>query len=120
MGNTQAVIWKGLSSLPESVTSEVKVEGAEKILVSLRENKSKPEQPIACHLLNQNYNADKDQVDSVTCTIRIKKNLLKDKGAELILHQPKKEDQSLVPVPDSESLSMTVPDLGLWGIVEIR
>ena len=120
IGNTQAVIWKGLSSLPASVTGEVKVDGAEKILVSLRENKLKPEAPIVCHLLNQNYNIDKDQVDSVTCTIRIKKSLLKEKGAELVLHQPKKEDQPLDPVSEGDYLSMNVPDLGLWGIVEMR
>ncbi|RJP32043.1 MAG: hypothetical protein C4527_06700 [Candidatus Omnitrophota bacterium] len=115
--------WHGFDQLPDTVKREVQIDGADRICVSLRYHPQHPDAPIVCHLLNQNYDAEKDTILPKDVKITISKRLLQKTGreptiTEVILHQPKAESVGLPVTQAEESISFEVNELGLWAIVE--
>ncbi|MBM3239772.1 hypothetical protein FJZ31_26105 [Candidatus Poribacteria bacterium] len=119
----KVIQWKGLSALPNAIN--IAVEGSDRVRVSVRYNPDDSNGPIVCHLLNQNYEKEKDDVYPVDVRVALNKDLVA-KAIEnsdihtAVIHLPKREPVRLPVVKTGDSISFEVKDLGLWAIVELR
>lgn len=117
-------IWEGVSALPEAVRKSVKVDGPNKVRVTLRHKPGDPDAPIICHVLNQNYDLARDDVQPVNARITIANNLLESAAGGVILsvfaHSPKGESRQIVAKQENGGISFELENLGLWTIVELK
>jgi len=121
----QVIQWDGLSELPNAITKYSIVESPERIRVSIRYNPDDSDAPIVCHILNQNYELEKDEVHPVDVQVAINRDLIKKvvDGSDIciaVIHLPNQEAVSLPVVKTDDTISFEVKDLGLWSIVELR
>ncbi len=116
--------WKGIEELPAMLQRQINIEGAEQVRISLRYHPENPGAPIVCHILNQNYDPDKDGVNTVTIKVSVNKELI-EKGAgnrkikHAKIHKPKRESVVTEVTSDQEAISFEVKNSGLWAIVEL-
>ncbi len=115
--------WDGVGKLPEAFRHQVVVKGSDKVRVSLRHKPSDPKAPIVCHLLNQDYDVQADEVRPIDVTVSISRSLLSKamKGVpkRVVIRTPKHPPQQVSVSLDKDALTFSVPNLGLWAIVEI-
>lgn len=116
--------WRGLESLPEQLRKQVIIKGSEKVRVSLRYKPNTPNAPVVCHLLNQDYDPQLDDVRPVNVSISVSLSLIKRVCRIVptiaIVHSPKRELQQASVCIENDMLTFTVPNLSLWAIVELR
>jgi len=116
------VRWQGIEQLPESAFRQVRVRG-EKVRVSLRYNPDDPKAPVVCHLLNQDYDLQSDDVRPKEFIVSINRMLL-DKALRgtprgAILRTPTTLPKEIPLQLNGDRLTFTVPELGFWALVEI-
>ena len=116
------VQWQGIEKLPESASRQVKVSG-EKVRVSLRYKPDDPKAPVVCHLLNQDYDLQSDEVRPKEVTVSVNRLLLvkafKDMPRRAILRTPTTPPREIPIRLDGDWLTFTVPELNFWALVEI-
>jgi hypothetical protein len=121
---TRSVKWGGLAELPNPIKEQVSVDGSDSVRVSIRYKPDDSAASIVCHLLNQNYDVERDDVKPVDVRVTLSKGLIgKAKGNadvyDAILHTPKHLPVRLPAVKSSDDISFEVKALGLWAIVEL-
>ncbi|MBW7939947.1 MAG: hypothetical protein H3C63_14415, partial [Candidatus Omnitrophica bacterium] len=116
----QLVAWQGFDQLPDAMKEQIQVQGAEDILVSIRQKAGDDAAPLVCHVLNQNYEVVADAVIEVTCTLSIQASLVKREIKTAAIHQPNQAVE-VVPIHETNGcLSFEAKNLGLWAIVELN
>lgn len=122
--NLSLLEWKDGNPLPAEVAQLIKVEGSQKVRVSLRYNPKQPDAPIVCHLLNQDYQFETDAVSPAKITVRIAKSLLQKAGKtnlqQAVLHEPNQENRNAAIQTGDTDISFSVENLGLWAIGELK
>ncbi len=123
--NTRYLVWKGLSEFPAEFKQPVRVEGAGRIAVSLRYNPHRQDAPVVCHVLNQNYDVQKDSVEPVSIQLILREDLFKKATGgkafqSAVLHAPKAESRTIELKREGNTYSLTLENLGLWGVVELK
>ncbi len=117
-------VWNDSDGLPPGLTNQIQIEGAESIRVSLRNKPDDPNAPVVCHILNQNYNADRDRLTPCTVTITLSKRLLKKANLSRLARTARifapgnKVSETAVRESDTE-LSFQIENVGLWTLVEL-
>ncbi|MCS7191916.1 MAG: beta-galactosidase [Armatimonadetes bacterium] len=118
----QVIRWHGFDGLPERIRHQVVVKGSEKVRVSLRYKLDNPKAPIVCHLLNQDYDFQIDDVRPVDVSVSISLSLLKRASKRIpkfaILHVPNQQPQKVSVQVEGDMLNFSVIQLGFWAIVE--
>jgi hypothetical protein len=125
MVEAKVIQWEGLSALPNAIKNHLAVEGSDRVRVSIRYNPDDSNAPIVCHLLNQNYEKEKDDVHSVDVRVTLNRNLVAKATVNpdihtAVIHIPNREPVRLPVVKTDDIISFEVNDLGLWAIVELR
>lgn len=117
------VVWGGLESIPVSYQRQVLIKGSEKIRVSIRYKPGSKDAPIVCHLLNQDYDLEKDGVRAVDVEVSISLSLLgkvfRGIGDEAILYQPENPPQKIKIETINGRARFRIKGIGLWAIVAI-
>ncbi len=120
---TKVIQWQGIDKLPEFIRHQVIVKGSDKVRVSLRYKPDDANAPLVCHLLNQDYDLQADDVRPIDVTISIDRSLLsKAMGSvpkRVVVRTPKRSPERVSFRLDKDELILSVPNLGLWAIVEI-
>lgn len=112
----QIVKWKGVDAMPEKIKEQTTIEGSEQVRISIRYNPDSSELPIICHLLNQNYEPEIDEVQPVDIRISLNKRLLKKFGFvphSATIHTFKHESSQLQTSLNDEFISFDVEELGI-------
>jgi len=116
------VQWQGIDKLPEKVLRQVKLNSG-KVRVSLRYKPDDPTAPVICHLLNQDYDLQRDDVRPARVAVSINRLLLskaiKDTPKRAILRTPMLASEEIPIQLDGDWLTFTVPELGFWALIEI-
>ena len=121
----QVVQWENLSGLPDVINKSLIVEGSDRIRTSIRYNPDDSSAPIVCHLLNQNYELEKDEVYPVDVRVTLNRDLLdkatgNSKIRTVVIHSPRRALIELPVMNTDDTISFEIKDLGLWTIVELR
>jgi hypothetical protein len=111
-------IW--LDALPRQLKSQVIVRGSGKVRAFLRHKPSDDSAPLVCHLVNQDYDLKADDVKPAKLKLMIGRGIWPKPVKRALLHQPGKESVVLSVVSEERGASVTISDLGIWGIVELQ
>jgi hypothetical protein len=116
------VTWPDRAALEKLVPSPVAVDGGKDVLAAVRARPGDSAAPVAVHLLNRRYDADTDAtVVQQDLTVRLRRDLLGNRVfSRAVLHVPRAAPRELAVTADAEHVTVNVPALDLWGIVELR
>ncbi len=116
------VVWPDEAALAKLLPSPVVIEGSGQIMAVPRAIPGNPKAPVAIHLLGRQYDGKEDAVvPQRNVTLRLRKNLFSNrKFTNAVLHAPKSKPQELKVTSDDEYTTIQVPELGLWGIIELK
>ena len=122
LGQSKAEVlrWEGIPSLPLVVTESITVEGSSSVRVSLRHRQGVPDAPIACHVVNLDYDPDVDDVRTGDVSIAIDTSLLGTQVGSVVRHVPDRDSEEIAFTVSDGKLSFSVTPLGLWSLVELR
>ncbi len=115
------VVWPDEMALEKVAGVPVRIEGSDHVMAVPRAIPGKRQAPVVVHLLNRRYDAEKDaMVAQKGFTLHVRRDLVAGrKPAKAILHAPKCEPVT-VPIQAGETaLSVTIPELKLWTILEL-
>ncbi len=120
-GNDKIIRWKSIADLPTAIKNQVTVEGADRIRVSLRYN---PDGPVVCHILNQNYELERDDVIPADIRITLQKQLLNkanqwSRYKSATIYSPNQDPVQTSVSTDGETIQFELKKVGLWAIVEL-
>jgi len=115
------VVWPGLDRLQKLVPAPVAVEGSERVGVVPRAIPGDDAAPVVVHLLNREYDGEKDaMVPQKGFTLRLRHDLLNGRRLnKATLHAPNGEPVALPLDSDQEHTVVTIPELKLWAILEL-
>ncbi|MGQ9462104.1 MAG: beta-galactosidase [Candidatus Fervidibacter sp.] len=115
--------WRSLKDLPEPFRLQVIVKGSEKVRVSLRYKRGDLKAPVVCHLLNQDYDIQTDDVRPASVSVSISRPLLskalRGTPKSATIYAPGGKPMRVPVKVEGERVSFSVPELGLWAIVAI-
>ena len=116
------VVWPDDKRLEELVPAPVAVEGSDQVWAVPRAIPGDRDAPVVVHLLNRQYDAEKDtMVPQKRLTLRLRRDLFRGrKLAKATLHAPRTEPVVLDTSAGDESTTVKIPELGLWGIVDLH
>jgi hypothetical protein len=99
----------------------VLVEGSDHVMVVPRAIPENDNTPIVVHLLNRQYDGQKDAVvPQRDFTLRLRRDLLDGRNlTSATLHAPKRETVKLTVTSDDGCTTVQVPDLSLWALLEL-
>ncbi|MHC4406200.1 MAG: hypothetical protein ACYTG0_41730 [Planctomycetota bacterium] len=115
------VVWPDKERLEDLVPTPVAVEGSGHVGVVPRAIPGDDAAPVAVHLLNRQYDGDADvMVPQRDFTLRLRRNLPGDRAlAKATLYAPKEEPSRLPVVSGDDFVTVVVPEMKLWAILEI-
>ena len=115
------VTWPDQAALERLVPAPVVVEGSEHVGVVPRAIPGDATAPVVVHLLNRRYDGDTDAVvPQENLTLRLRRDLFDGrKLATARLHAPDAEPVDLEVDSGEESITIKLPELRLWAIVEL-
>jgi hypothetical protein len=115
------VVWPDEKSLTRLVPPAVLVEGATDVMAVPRASAHDLPGPAVVHLLNRRYDGQKDAiVPAEDFSLRLRRDLFRGRNfTKAVLHAPKSGPTSLTLATAGESVTVRVPRLDLWGIVEL-
>jgi len=116
------VVWPDDVLLDKLVPAPVVVEGSRHVGAVVRAIPGQADSPVVVHLLNRRYDGEKDaMVPQPNVTLRLRRDLLDGrKFARATLHAPQAEPVTLDVTSDDQYTTVRVPELNLWGIVELE
>ncbi len=118
----KAVSWSNIKQVKSIIDSYIKIQNSSMVWALPREIPEKPNSPLIIHLLNQDYDSQKDKM-------RIQKNLkislsmsfLKNKkSSKATLYAPEKKPITLPVKIINDRYEIIVPELNIWGILKIE
>ena len=115
------IVWPDQKRLERLVPTPVVVEGSEQVGVVPRAISGDETSPVVVHLLNRRYDGEKDSmIPQQQFTLRLRCDLLGGRRfTRATLHAPKTEPVALELTSDGKYTTVKVPELKLWGIVEL-
>jgi beta-galactosidase len=115
------VVWPDDALLEQLVPCPVQVLGGEHVTVVPRVVPGNAAAPAVIHLLNRQYDADHDAMTPLTnITLRVRKDLFAGRAfSAAVLHAPRVEPVRLAVHADGDCLTVKIPRLDLWAIVEL-
>ncbi|MHB1037147.1 MAG: hypothetical protein ACYC35_20885 [Pirellulales bacterium] len=115
------VAWPDDRRLSELVPAAVTLEGAGDLWVVPRAIPGDGHSPAAVHLVNRRYDAAKDaMVPQTGFTVKLRGDLYGGRRfTKATFHAPQAEPVSLAITSSPAATSITVPELKLWGMVEL-
>jgi hypothetical protein len=116
------VTWPDRGALEKLVPRPVAVDGGKDVLAVVRARPGDAAASVAIHLLNRRYDADSDgTVVQQDLTFRLRRDLLGGRAfSRAVLHVPRAAPRELSVTANAEQITVRVPALGLWDIVELR
>ncbi len=96
--------------------------GSDKVLVFPRAVPGNAEKPVVLHLLNQDYDGQGDVMrPPQKFTIRLRRDLFPERQfTTATLHAPSPQSVRLDMRVDTAHIEIDVPELSLWGLIELR
>jgi len=115
------VTWPDKAKLSKLIGAPVAVEGAQDVWAVPRAVLGEATRPAVVHLLNRNYNPDKDaMIARKTITLRLRRDLFGNrKFTTATAHAPRARPVKLPVASDAKHTTVTIADLDLWTIVEL-
>ncbi|MBM3497248.1 MAG: hypothetical protein FJX74_01135 [Armatimonadetes bacterium] len=115
------VTWPDEARLRQLAPASVSVGGAEGIMALPRAVPGDDARPVVVHLLNLNYSGDLDGVArQANVTLTLGKSLLGRAVSKATLFAPGAEPLDLPIAGAADRLRVSLPELGLWGIVALQ
>ncbi|MBI2303020.1 MAG: hypothetical protein HYU66_29280 [Armatimonadetes bacterium] len=117
----QVVDWTDATAVLARIRPWVRIEGAERVWALPRRVPGDPSAPLVVHLLNRDYDAVADAMrPRPAFRLHLAGELFPaGRPSRAVLHTPGMADRSL-PVHDSPAgVTVTVPGLELWSVVEL-
>jgi hypothetical protein len=121
------VVWPDEATLARLVPEPVTVSGSDKVgsdkvLVFPRAVPGNAETPVVLHLLNQDYDGQGDVMRPPRrLTIRVRCDLFPERQfTTATLHAPRQQPVRLDMRADTAHIEIDVPELSLWGLIELR
>ena len=116
------VVWPDDETLTRLIPPPVAVSGSDKVLVFPRVKPADPAAPVVLHLLNRDYDGSRDALQTQKkLTVRLRRDLLPERSfATATLHAPQQPPLPLVLRTDAAQIEIDLPELALWGLVELR
>lgn len=115
------VVWPNDARLDELLPRPITVEGSERVGVIVRAIPGDAKTPVMVHLLNRHYDGKTDaMVPQKNLTLRLPRELLAGRTfTKATLHAPRAEPRPLDVTGNQQEIAVKLPELGLWGIVEL-
>jgi hypothetical protein len=115
------VVWPDRERLEKLVPTPVIVEGSEHVGVVPRAIPGEVAAPVVVHLLNRRYDSEKDaMVPQKGFTLRLRRDLAGGRTFnKAVLHAPNQEPRAIETRSAADSVTLTVPELDLWAILEL-
>ncbi len=115
------VEWPDEAALAKLLSGPVVVEGSGQVGVVPRAIPGDATAPVVVHLLNRQYDAEKDaMIPQKGFTLRLRRDLLGGrKPTKAVLHAPNDEPVALTLTSNDQHVAVTVPELKLWGVLEL-
>ncbi|MDZ8119091.1 hypothetical protein [Pontiella agarivorans] len=105
---------------PMPTSARIRVQGAEKVAVVPRHNPLDPKAPIVCHLLNENYQADRDSMkEQRKFTVTLPASLVPTDIKRATLLKPGEDPVECKVVKGREGIRVTVPSLDVWAMLRL-
>jgi hypothetical protein len=115
------IVWPDPEALGRLVPAPLVVEGSEHVMVVPRAIPSDEQAPVAVHLLNLRYDGQQDaMVPQTDVRLRLRRSLFAGREfTKATWHAPRAEPVVLEVTSDDEYITVAMPELRLWGIVEL-
>ena len=115
------VVWPECGRLCEVHGAPIVVEGSEHVGVVPRAIPGDDAAPVVVHLLNRQYNGEKDaMVPQEGFTLRLRDDLAGGRRfTKATLHAPREDPIELPVNTDREQTVVTIPKLALWAILAL-
>jgi len=115
------VVWPDEAALARLVPPPILVEGAKEVMAVPRLQAKATSAPAVVHLLNRRYDAASDAaIPAENFTLRLRTDLFGGrKPTKATLHAPKTQPVPLTVAADGTTVTLRVPRLELWGILEL-
>ena len=116
--------WNGIEGLPKNLREEIKVSGSDKVRVSLRYKLKEANAPVVCHILNQDYDLEKDDVRptdvEISISLKLLSKALKKTPKEAIVYMPQRPAKKINLLVGQDRVSFRIEGLGLWAMVSLK
>ncbi len=115
------VVWPDEKALEKLLPQPVQVQGSDQVLVVPRIRPDEPKAPVVLHLVSRAYRMPEDRMEPQKgCTVRLRLDILgQRRPKKAVLHAPKAEPQNLTVSIDNDWISVPVPQLDFWALVEL-
>lgn len=118
------VSWSGPETLATLKVNPVETTSPGPVFVTPRIGKIDQHPAVALHLVNRQYDGEKDTMTRLTdVTVSLDSSILPgrvDGCRSATIHTPGSEDLIVAVRPEGNKLSVTIPEVDLWAIVELR
>jgi hypothetical protein len=116
------VTWPDDKRLEKLVPAPVVIEGSDRVWAVPRAIPGENTAPVVVHLLGRQYDPETDAVvPQKGLTLRLRRDLFPGRAfSKAMLHAPRLDPVPLDVATGDEYTTIKVPELGLWGIVELR
>lgn len=115
------ITWPDDERLGQLVPKPVIVAGSDHVMVVPRAVPEKEKTPIVVHLLNREYDGQNDATaPQRNFTLRLRRDLFGNRQfSTAMLHAPKRVSGRCAVASDDKYITIHVPDLLLWGLLEL-
>jgi hypothetical protein len=116
------MVWPDEAALGRLAPSPVIVEGSDSVMVVPRLKPADPVAPVAIHLVNRRYDASQEATaPQRSFLVRLRRDLLpRREFTKATLHAAGREPLPLTLVDNETMIGVHVPELGVWGFVELH
>jgi hypothetical protein len=116
----KVVKWPDRDRLAQLAPPPIRIMDADGVAVLPRAKRRDPAAPFVCHLLNRNYRAETDDMAvQRDFTVRLADSLFGVPVKRAVLHAPESAPVALDVRHRGHSVDVTVPELGVWAILEL-
>ena len=121
-GEGRLLTWPDDKLLGKLVPAPVVVEGSDQVWAVPRAIPGDDAAPVVVHLLGRQYDAEKDAVvPQKGLTLRLRRDLFAGRPlSKATLHAPQVDPVTLDVTAGDEYTTVKVPEIGLWGILELQ
>ncbi len=112
--------YRSAADLQERLGGDIWVNGASGVFVLPRHRPEDDSRPIVCHLLNANYDMDRDSYEiQRDLELRISAGLLGRAFSRATLYAPGIAPQLVPCRSDGDGTTVTIPELRMWGVLQL-
>ena len=113
--------WAGISDLLARVGIDIDLNGAENLSVTLRCRPDEADGPVICHLLNSNYDPQRDRYTPLNnVEVAIASELLGRSFSRATLYASGQDPLDIDCRENGEATVVTVPKMDMWAIIKLE